>query len=108
MDIFLINLPFFFRNFTAPAIIIPGVIQYILCLLYTSRVTVEYAPNPFFINDRDVTAGQLKAYAREIVDTYGAHANKGAGVALNINCNDAETYKIFETEIIEYSMKMYQ
>ena len=51
---------------------------------------------------------RLKAYAREIVDTYGAHANKGAGVALNINCNDAETYKIFETEIIEYSMKMYQ
>ena len=69
---------------------------------------VEYAPNPFFINDKDVTADQLKAYAREIVDTYGTHANKGSGVALNINCNDAEVYRTFETEIIEYSMKMYR
>lgn len=75
---------------------------------YGDRVMVEYAPNPFFINDKDVTADQLKAYAREIVDTYGAHANKGSGVALNINCNDAEVYRTFETEIIEYSMKMYR
>ena len=58
--------------------------------------------------NQSVFYDQLKAYAREIVDTYGAHANKGSGVALNINCNDAEVYRTFETEIIEYSMKMYR
>ena len=75
---------------------------------YGDRIMVEYAPNPFFLNDKDITAEQLKTYAREIVDTYGAHTNEGPGVALNINCNDAEVYKIFETEIIEYSEKMYR
>ena len=75
---------------------------------YGDRVTVEYAPDPFFINDPDVTRDQLKAYAREIVDNYGAHVVKGSGVILNINANDPEVYKTFESEAIEYSMKMYR
>lgn len=74
---------------------------------YGDRITIEYAPDPFFINDPDVTYDQLRAYAREIVDTYGAHVTKGAGCVLNVNFNDPDRYKAFETEIIEYSLKQY-
>ena len=74
---------------------------------YGDRVTCEYAPNPFILYDTDVDYDGLRKYAREIVDGFGAHVTGGSGVVLNLNFNDAERYRVFETEIIEYSMKQY-
>lgn len=75
---------------------------------YGNQVTCEYAPNPFILYDHDLEYDELRKYAREIVDGFGAHVTGGSGVVLNLNFDDAERYKVFETEVIEYSMKQYE
>lgn len=75
---------------------------------YGDRVTVEYTPDPYIMYNPETTVEEAREYARSIVDRYGAHKNKGSGVAINlIGGTKPETYYAFEDELFNYSRKCY-
>ena len=57
--------------------------------------------------DPDVSVERIRAYAREIVDRYGAHTCDGAGVYLRLCGNIPQTYYAFADEIYQYSGDKY-
>jgi hypothetical protein len=76
---------------------------------YGDRCTVEYTrPDPYFFFDPDTTTEQIKAKAREVVDTYGARANPGAGVMIAFIARNEEVYNAFDEEIYRYSLEEYR
>jgi hypothetical protein len=76
---------------------------------YGDRCTTEYTlPDPYFFHDPDTTSAQLKAKAREIVDTYGAHVNPGGGCMLTVVTANEEMYRVFDEEIYRYSLEKYR
>lgn len=75
---------------------------------YGDRVTVEYMPDPYIMYNPETTVEQVREYARSIVDRFGAHKNKGSGIALFlIGGTIPDIYYAFEDEIYNYSRKCY-
>jgi hypothetical protein len=72
-------------------------------------VTVEYQrPDPYLMFDPDTTLDQVRALAREVVDTYGAHVNPGSGCICTISAPTAEVYNAFDDELYGYSLDRYR
>ena len=74
---------------------------------YGDRLTVEYSPDQNIMYNPKTTAEQARAYARSLVDQYGAHKNKGSGFVVHLHGNQKESYYAFEDELYQYSLKMY-
>lgn len=75
---------------------------------YGDRVLVEVKADPYIMNDMDKTDEEIRTYAREFVDTYGAHKHKGSGAVFSTTCNDPRIFKVFEEEVYYYSKAMYE
>jgi hypothetical protein len=58
--------------------------------------------------DPETTPDDARAYAREIVDVYGAHVNPGAGVWVVDSAHSADVYYAFVDELHEYSLEQYK
>lgn len=75
---------------------------------YGDRVTIDFTPDKYKMFDPATTPGDARAYAREIVDAYGAHANPGAGVWVIDSAHSAEVYYAFVGELFDYSLEQYK
>jgi hypothetical protein len=77
--------------------------------VYGDRVTVEYQrPDSYLLFDPDTTLDQVRALARDIVDTYGAHTNPGSGCIYTLSAPTAEVYQAFDDEVFRYSREKYK
>lgn len=74
---------------------------------YGDKLTVEYHPDPYIMYNPATTAEQAREYARSLVDQFGAHTNKGSGIAVRLVGNIPESYYAFEDELYNYSLKKY-
>ena len=74
---------------------------------YGDKLTIEYCPDFYVMYDPATTAQQAREYARSLVDQYGAHKNKGSGIAVRLIGNNPESYYAFEDELYNYSLKLY-
>ena len=74
---------------------------------YGDKVTPVIVPDPYIMYDPDTTAEQARAYAREIVDKYGAHTCRGSGAVVRLIGAYPESYYAFEDEIYNYSREIY-
>lgn len=72
-----------------------------------SKLTPMFTVDPYFMYDPDTTPEQARAYAREIVDKYGAHTCDGSGVILHMHGDIPESYYAFTDEIYNYSGDKY-
>ena len=59
---------------------------------YGDRVVVEYKVDPYLANDDEVKKDDIIKHVRQIVDTYGAHSNKGSGVVMNLQSRLEDIY----------------
>jgi len=76
---------------------------------YGDRVTAEYRnPDPYLLYDPETTPGQARTLARQVVDEYGAHVRKGAGVIVTANALKEEVFYAFDEEIYTYSLEKYK
>ncbi|MDR1027865.1 MAG: hypothetical protein LBL63_00415 [Clostridiales Family XIII bacterium] len=74
---------------------------------YGDRTTVHYRPDAYIMYDPDTTPDRARAYARELVDAYGAHVNPGAGVFMSAYALREDVYYAFDDEIFNYSLEKY-
>ena len=74
---------------------------------YGAKVTPMYTADPYLMYDPETTEEQARAYAREIVDKYGAHTCEGAGVVLRMHGDQPQSYYPFLDELYNYSMEKY-
>jgi len=74
---------------------------------YGDKLTPMFTPDPYVMYDPATTPEQARAYAREIVDQYGAQTCEGAGVLLKLHGDQPASYYAFEDEIFHYSMEKY-
>lgn len=74
---------------------------------FGNRVTIEFSGRSKLFYDPETTEEDVRAYAREIVDKYGAGAVPGSGVAYNAMSSREQIFRAFEEEIYEYSLKKY-
>lgn len=74
---------------------------------YGDKLTVEYCPDFYIMYNPATTAEQAREYARSIVDRFGAHKNKGSGIAVRLIGDIPESYYAFEDELYNYSLKLY-
>ena len=74
---------------------------------YGDRVTVLRHSKPKIVHDPDMTTERIRAYARDIVDTYGAHVMPGAGAVATVSSSFENVYYAYEEEIYEYSKSLY-
>jgi len=75
---------------------------------YGAKTSPIYQLDPYKMYDPDFTAEEARAYAREVVDKYGAHTCEGAGALINVIGNKPETYYAFEDELFRYSLEKYK
>lgn len=101
-------LPYIVNDLKADLIEIQNIndTQYILDT-YGDRLTVEYHPDPKILYDPATTPEQAREYARSLVDRFGAHRNKGSGIAVRLIGNIPASYYAFEDELYHYSLKQY-
>jgi uroporphyrinogen decarboxylase len=77
--------------------------------IYGDRVTPELQrPEVYKFFDPETTLEEVRAIARNLVDTYGAHVNPGAGCTYSLNVPTAEVYNAFEDEMYSYSLEKYK
>ena len=57
--------------------------------------------------DPETTEQEARAYAREVVDKYGAHTCEGAGVVLRMHGDQPQSYYPFLDELYNYSLEKY-
>ena len=57
--------------------------------------------------DPDTTPDLVRAYARKLIDTYGAHVNPGPGIIIDSYALKEDVYHAFNDEIFYYSLKKY-
>ena len=74
---------------------------------YGDKLTIEYCPDFHIMYNPKTTAEEARAYARSLVDQYGAQSNKGSGIAVRLIGNNPESYYAFEDELYNYSLKLY-
>lgn len=82
---------------------IPGILE-----KYGDRVLVEYGVDPNLTHDSEATDAQLLDHVHWIVDTLGAAANKGPGVAISLQSSFEHHYYLVENEIYNYSLEKYK
>jgi uroporphyrinogen-III decarboxylase len=82
---------------------LPGILE-----KYGDRVTVKHAVKSEIVYDPDTTEEQIRAIARDIVDTYGAHVVPGSGVVMGISSGFENIYYALEDEIYTYSKSRYE
>jgi uroporphyrinogen-III decarboxylase len=75
---------------------------------YGERVTVEYHTDPQLCYDPDTTEEQVRAHARQIVDTYGAHTVPGSGVVMSVASGFEHLFYPMEETFYEHSKSRYQ
>lgn len=75
---------------------------------YSEKTTPLYSPDPYIMYDPTLKPEDAQAYARRIVDQYGAHTCDGAGVIVKLIGSHPETYYAFEDELFHYSIERYQ
>lgn len=75
---------------------------------YGDRVTVKHAPKAELVHDPDATAEQIRAYARQNIDAYGAHAVPGSGVIMSPTSSIEHIYYALEDELYTYSKSCYE
>lgn len=105
MEVFL---PYIVNDIKADLIEIQSIndTKYILDT-YGDRLTVEYCPDFHIMYNPATTEQQAREYARHLVDTYGAHKNKGSGIAVRLIGNNPVSYYAFEDELYNYSRRLY-
>ncbi len=74
---------------------------------YGDRVLVEYKADANIVHDDEATAETMLKHIRRIVDTFGAHANPGPGVAMNLQSSFKDKYYLMEEELYRYSLLKY-
>lgn len=75
---------------------------------YGGRVMVEVKADPLIMNDLDKTDDEIRTYARQFVEEYGAHRHKGSGAMFSTSCNEPRIFRVFEEEVYEYSSRVYK
>lgn len=101
-------LPYLVNDIKADVIEIQNIndTRYILDT-YGDRITVEYSPDARIMYDPRTTEQQAREYARSLVDQFGAHRNKGAGLVVHLLGDQPASYYAFEDELYQYSLKRY-
>ena len=74
---------------------------------YGSKVTPMFTLDPYIMYNPATTVEQARAYAREVVDKFGAHTCDGAGVMVRMTGNNPETFYAAADEIYNYSSDKY-
>jgi hypothetical protein len=74
---------------------------------FGNRVTVEFSGKTQFLCSLATTENEVRAYAREIIDTYGAGAVPGSGIVVNAPAGQENIFRAYEEELYEYSLKKY-
>lgn len=102
-------LPYIVNDIKADLIEIQSIndTQYILDT-YGDRLTVEYCPDYNIMYNPRTTEEEARAYARSLVDQFGAHRNQGAGIAVRLVGSYPASYYAFEDELYHYSLKCYE
>lgn len=75
---------------------------------YGDRLTVKINAKAELVHDPEMTEERIRAYARELVDTYGAHVVPGSGVVVSLTSSFENIYYALEDEIYHYSLKQYK
>ena len=75
---------------------------------YGSKTTPIFPPDPYIMYNPDTTPEEARAYARSIVDQYGAHTCEGSGAVCKLIGCHPETYYAFEDELFNYSLECYK
>lgn len=74
---------------------------------FGAKITPMYGLDPYIMYDPKTTAEQARAYARQVVDQFGAHTCDGAGAVISMHgCYD-ESYYAFLDELYNYSGDKY-
>lgn len=74
---------------------------------YGDKLTVEYCPDMNIMYNPATTEEEARAYARSLVDRFGARNNKGSGIAVRLIGNCPISYYAFEDELYHYSLRQY-
>ena len=74
---------------------------------FGKRVTIEFSSKSSLLNSSAASKDDVRAYAREIIDTYGAGAVPGSGIMINTIASREEIFAAYEDELYEYSRKIY-
>ena len=74
---------------------------------FGSRVAVEFSGKKRILNNPNATEDEVRAYAREVVDSYGAGAVPGCGVLINAMAASENIFRVYEDELYEHSLKKY-
>ena len=76
---------------------------------YGDRITLDNnSPDKEFLYDPETTPDEARAYAREFVDTFGAHNNPGAGIIVTSYALNEDVFYAFGEEIFQYSLEKYK
>lgn len=75
---------------------------------YGDRVTVEHPVKARLVHDPEMTEEAIRAYARSLVDAYGAQAVPGSGLVVTITSSFENIYYALEDEIYRYSLERYE
>ena len=74
---------------------------------YGEKTSPIYHPDPYIMYDPGLTPDEARAYARKIVDDYGAHTCDGSGAVARLIGSHPESYYAFEDELFHYSLELY-
>jgi hypothetical protein len=75
---------------------------------YGDKLTVFYSPDRTAFNDPNMTLDEARAYARQVVDTYGAVNNPGPGVIYSGSADREDIHYAIDDEIYRYSLEQYK
>jgi hypothetical protein len=102
-------MPYLVEEIGADALQIQSNINDIKALMqkYGDRVSFDYYLDNYRMFDTDTTPEDARAYARELVEEFGAQSNPGSGVMIIGSAHSAEVYAAFEEEIYQYSLAKY-
>ncbi len=75
---------------------------------YGAKTTPIIPPERYIMYNPDTTPEEARAYARSIVDQYGAHTCEGSGGVCKLIGTRPEIYYAFEDELFNYSLELYK
>ncbi len=75
---------------------------------YGSKTAPIFPPDPYIMYNPDTTVEEARAYARSIVDNYGAHTCEGSGAVCKLIGSRPDIYYAFEDELYNYSLEKYK
>ncbi|MBR5490075.1 MAG: hypothetical protein IKV79_02260 [Oscillospiraceae bacterium] len=74
---------------------------------YGHKILLEYKADANIVHDDEASGETMKEHIRHIVDTFGAHAIGGSGVAMNLQSSFKDKYYLMEEELYSYSLSKY-